>query len=368
MATPLPSIVPVPTSLLAAPTTPATRLDATTAAALQKALNATRTGRGYPGISAAIVFPDGSLWAGQSGSAVLSSGTPVAADTLFSVASISKTFVAALVGRLAARGTISLDDPLAKYVPTFPNAANISLRRLLNHTSGIRDLFDVMDGPILADRTHVWTTAEVLARVGKSIYFAPGKGYHYSNTNYVLLEAVVERATGRPIASQIRAEFLEPLHLDRTFLQTEESAPGRRAHGYMGKAAAPVDNSAGTMLPFTSEATAVGAAGAYVSTATDLARWGDALYNGQVLDRASLAAMVDISPTQPYKPRWVYGLGFEESLIGGRTAWGHRGHLDGFWSAMEYLPAQGLTIVVLVNAEWGDPMAAATALAAIALA
>jgi D-alanyl-D-alanine carboxypeptidase len=364
-AAPLVSIVPVPTSQFVAPLDPTAHLDDAMAGGLQKALDTVRAAGGWPGISAAVVFPDGSVWAGQSGSAVLSPKTTVTANTLFSIGSISKTFVAALAGRLAARGTISLDDPLSKYVPNFYDAANITLRELLNHTSGVRDLFDVMSPAILADRTRTWTTDEVLAKVGRARYgFAPGKGYWYSNTDYVLLGAVIEQATGQPIAALVRSEFLEPLSLTHTFLQTEEDSLGAKAHGYM-KNGSSTDNTAGPMLPFTSEATAVGPAGAYVSTATDLARWGDALYNGHVLDEATLAAMADISQTQgfkaPYRPNWVYGLGMEEATIAGQTAWGHRGHLDGFWSAMWYLPARHVTIVVIVNAEWAKDAGAATA-------
>jgi D-alanyl-D-alanine carboxypeptidase len=373
-AAPLASIVPVPTSQFVALAPPAAHLDDATAAALQKALGGICTSGAYPGVSAAVVFPDGLLWAGQSGSAVLSPQAPVTQDTLFSVGSISKTFVAALTGRLAGRGTISLDDPLAKYVPTFYDAAGITLRQLLNHTSGVQDIFEIraFSDAILADRSRTWTTGEVLAKVGRARYaFAPGKGYHYSNTDYVLLGAVIEQATGQPIAALVRSEFLEPLGLTHTFLQTEEESPGARAHGYMKKGST-TDNTAGTMLPFTAEATVVGPAGAYVSTAMDLARWGDDLYNGNVLDQATLAAMVDVSQTQgfkaPFTPRWIYGLGLEETTIAGQTAWGHRGHLDGFWSAMWYLPASHLTVVVIANAEWADPVAAAAILAKAILA
>jgi D-alanyl-D-alanine carboxypeptidase len=284
--------------------------------------------------------------------------------------------VAALAGRLAARGTISLDDPLSKYLPSFYDAANITLRQLLNHTSGVMDIFEIksFSDAIVADRTRAWSTDEVLAKVGRARYaFAPGKGYWYSNTDYVLLGAAIEKATGQPIAALVRTEFLDPLGLSHTFLQTEEDAPGAKAHGYWTPASAPVDRSAGTMLPFTSEATVVGSAGAYVSTASDLARWGDALYGGRVLDQATLAAMTDISQAQgfkaPFTPRWIYGLGVEETTIAGQTAWGHRGHLDGFWSAMWYLPASHVTIVVTANAEWADPISAVTiALAKVILA
>ena len=364
------SIVPVPTSQLVAPGAAAAHLDAATATALQKTLDLVRSGGQYPGTSAAVVFPDGSIWTGVSGSAVLSPQAPVTTDTLFSIGSISKTFVAALIGRLAQAGTVGLDDPLAKYVADFPNAAKITLRQLLNHTSGIQDLFDAagVSDAILAHPSAAWTSAQVLARIGKP-YFAPGAGYHYSNTNFVLLGLVAEKATGQTVAALVRSMFLEPLGLTHTYLQTEETPQGPEAHGYMAPASKPRDNSAGTMLPFTAEATAVGFAGAYVSTAGDLGAWADALYRGNVLDQATLASMADVSPTVPYKPRLLYGygLGLEELTVAGQTAWGHKGWLDGFWSAMEYIPAYHVTVVVLTNANWADPIAACSTLSRTAL-
>jgi D-alanyl-D-alanine carboxypeptidase len=366
----LPSIYPVPTSAFAAPTPDPVVLDDATAAALQKTVESLQSSKAFPGLSVAIALPDGQVWTGQSGKAVLATKQPVTADTLFSFGSISKTFVAALVGRLAQQGAIGLDDPLSDYVPSFYLASKITVRMLLNHTSGVMELFDTpgTSAAILADPRRAWTADDVLARVGHNRYaFAPGKGYKYSNTDYVLLGKVVEKATGKTVAALVRSEFLEPLGLDSTFLQTEETAAdlgiaAPEAHGYMTPASKPRDNFAGTMLPFTSEATAVGPAGAYVSTPYDLARWGSALYGGQVLDQATLASMVDISQTSSYRPRWVYGLGFEETSISGLVAWGHRGHLDGFWSSMEYLPSYGVTIVVAANAEWCDPIAVSAAL------
>jgi D-alanyl-D-alanine carboxypeptidase len=294
----------------------------------------------------------------------------VTADTLFSIGSISKTFVAATLGRLAQRGTIGLDDPLSKYLPDYPNAANISLRQMLNHTSGIKDPFDDQDmaAAILANPATPWTTTQVLSWIGRP-YFAPGTGYHYSNSNFILLGEVIEKATGQSLASLVRSEFLTPLGLGHTYLQTEETVTGAKAHGFMAPASRPRDNSAGTMIPFTAEATAFGPAGAFVSTPTDLARWASALYGGNVLDQATLAAMVDISPTLPYivRPARAYGLGLEETTVDGQVAWGHVGHLDGFMSAMEYLPASHVTIVVLENAEWGNPLGSTSKLAKVAL-
>ena len=384
-ATPNPSIVPVPTSRLVAASPLPYHLDAAKAKALQAALDAFLKSDQYPGVSAAVLFPDGTMWSGVSGSAVLSPATPVTTDTLFSVGSVSKTFVAALIGRLAQAGKIGLGDALAKYVPDFSNAANITIRQLLNHTSGIVDMFDPkdsaigdLDAQIASHPTATWTSDQVLAAVGSSTYFEPGTGYHYSNTNYILLGLVAEKATGQKVADLVRSMFLTPLGLAHTYLQTEEKPAGPEAHGYCPDAgstcqtsfsagSAPVDNFAGTMLPYTAEATAVGFAGAYVSTASDLAVWANALYGGAVLDQATLASMVDISPSLPYKQLWPYGMGFEETTVAGHVAWGHRGLLDGFWTAMEYLRDFHVTIVVEVNANWAHPLDACAALAKIAV-
>ena len=358
------TIVPVPTSQLPAPaSSPAAHLDSKTAATLQATLNALRSKGRFPGMSAAVIFPDGSLWTGQSGVGVLSTGAPVTAETLFAVGSVSKTFIGALALRLAERGTIGLDDPVSRWVPTFPNSAHITLRELLNHTSGIRDLFDASVYKYIdADRSARWTADQVLSLIGKTSlvgkpYFAPGKNYHYSSTNYVLLGVVLERATGKKLADMIRSEFLVPLGLSHTFLQSEETARGTFAHGYLIPVSSPKDVSVGqTMLPYVSVATAAGASGGVVSTPSDIATWATALYDGEILDQASLASMTDVSQTLPYHPRIPYGLAFEQLSVAGRLAWGHRGHVDGFWSTMAYLPDSHLTVVVCMNADWPNPL------------
>ncbi len=358
-ATPNISIVPAPTSRPAAPTAYTAHLDAATAATLQADLSGIRSAGKFPGASAAVMFPDGSIWKGVSGTAVASSSTPVTSDTLFSVGSITKTFISALIGRLAQDGTMGLDDPLSKYVPDFANATKISIRQLLSHTAGIRDLFDrssTLPAAVGANRAKAWTAAMVLATV-KSPYWAPGKGYFYSNTDYVLLGMAIEKATGKKVADLVRSDFLKPLGMTHTFLQTEETATGPKAHGYMAATAScksPCDNFAGAMIPYTAEATVAGFSGAYVSTASDLAIWANALYRGYVLDEATLASIADLTPSMSFKtkPTFPYGLGFEETTVGGQVAWGHRGHLDGFWSVMEYLPASHVTVVILANADW----------------
>lgn len=358
-----------PTPIPTPSATPGPHLDAATAAALQQTLDAMRTRGAYPGMAAAVIFPDGSTWSGASGLAVVSPARPLTPDTLFSVGSITKTYVAAFTLQLAGRGRLGLDDPLSRYVPTFPNAAHITLRELLSHTSGIQDLFSApgMAAAILAQPARLWKPSEVLAKIGRP-YFAPGKGYHYSNTNYLLLGLVLEKVTGMSVGAAVRQAFLAPLSLDATFFQSDEKPAGPLAHGYRGPAARPQDVSArAAMLPFAAEVTAAGASGEVAASVTDVARWASLLYGGWVIDRAALATMTDTSITAPFHPRYAYGLGFEQATLNGHVAWGHRGHLDGFWAAMDYLPDSRLTVAVVTNADWADPLAPSAALIAVAL-
>jgi D-alanyl-D-alanine carboxypeptidase len=362
---PVESIVPIPSAQLEAAPAPAVKLDANTAAALQRAIDAVRTRGKIPGLSVAIVFPDGSMWSGQSGVGVVATKAKIGPDTLFSVGSITKTFTGALALRLAERGTISLDDPLSKYLPKYTNASRITLRELMNHTSGIRDIFEPAIFKYFdANHNTRWTPDKVLAVVGKP-YFTPGANYHYSSTNYIVLGQVLEKATGQSLAALVRTEFLTPLGLDHTYLQWEENPKGTLAHGYVGSPSSPRDISNGqSLIPYVSEATAVGAGGGVVSTAQDIARWGTALYDGALFDEATTASMTDVSATLAHKPKTPYGLSFEQLTIGKKLVWGHRGHLDGFWSTMAYFPDSQLTVALLTNADWPDPLAAIASIVA----
>jgi D-alanyl-D-alanine carboxypeptidase len=361
--TPMPTIYPVPTWQPAPPAAAGPSDNDATAAALQAAIQGVQARGAIPGLSAAVVFPDGSMWAGQAGVLVRGSRQKVAADTLFCVGSITKTFTSALTLRLAERGALGLDDPVSKYLPSYPNGAKITVRMLLDHTSGIRDLFDDSVFKYLdADHSKRWTADQILA-LATGPYFSPGTKYRYSTTNYVLLGQVVETVTGKKLVELVRSEFLQPLGLSHTFLQWEEDPGGSVAHGYWGNSSDPTDLSVGQVLiPYASEATASGAGGAIVSTASDIARWGAALYSGGVLDPAYLASLVDTTATSRFKPRVLYGLGVEALSVNGHQAWGHSGHLDGFKAEMVYVPDSGVTAVLLTNADWIDPLRAVAAI------
>jgi D-alanyl-D-alanine carboxypeptidase len=330
--------------------------------ALQARLDQLRARYGVPGISVTILFPDGSSWLGASGLADVATKTPVTPSTSFAIASISKTFTAALVHGLAQDGLIQLDMPVRTYLPDLKINAKITVRQLLDHTSGLRDYFfhPSIDRILLRDPRRRWTTADSLKYVGKS-YFKPGEGWHYSNTNYLVLGMLAEKVGDAPLGEQIRSRFLDPLGLRHTWYQLSEAPRSDVAHGYRfestAKGARPIDLSDGSpLMPFTSVVTAAAGAGGLASNTTDLARWARALYAGGVLSTESIDAILgDISRTEPYKPRVPYGLGVQRLEIDGVPSLGPSGRLLGFRSAVRWLPDDDIAIAVLTNQSRTDP-------------
>jgi D-alanyl-D-alanine carboxypeptidase len=266
----------------------------------------------------------------------------VDADTVFAIASITKTFVTATVMQLADEGKLSLTDHLDRWVPTVRNARSITVGQLLGHTSGVYNYFEnpTYNGLVFNNPKKRWTFNQIMALV-KAPYCHPGTCYHYSNTNFVLLGRIVEKVTGDSLATQIEKRFAVPMALDQTGLQPDEPTPANRAHGYRdgrdwtGKS---------DVIPTLSTATVAGAAGAMVSTPRDLAEWASSLYTGSVVPHPELDQMLSFQECHDN-----YGLGTRKLIINGRVAYGHLGSLRGFTDAMWYFPAEGATVVLLSN-------------------
>ena len=381
LATPVPSsTAPVPgasaTPVIAPAPIPADlRLGFWTKVALQSRLDTLRARYGIPGISVTIITPDGTEWIGVSGFADVAGRHPVTPKTSFAIASVSKTFTSALIMALVQDGKISLDAPVRRYLPGLKKVSSkILVRQLLDHTSGLRDYFfhASIDHLLLSDPDRRWDAATALRYVGKA-YFKPGAGWHYSNTNYLVLGLLAEAVGKEPLGKQIRKRFLAPLDLDRTWYQPTEGARADLAHGYrftsIARDAKPIDLSdKGPIVPFTSVITAAGGAGGYASDSRDLARWVRALYGGGVLAPATIAQMTDATTTVGYKARVPYGLGVQVIDIDGRRTFGHSGRLLGFRSAVRYIPAGGVSIAVLTNQSRVDPGPILRSLLKIALA
>ncbi len=342
-------------------------------AALQRRLERLRARAHIPGISVAIMFPDGTTWSGTSGLADVALAEPVETETAFAIASISKTFTAALILALRDDGVLDLDAPVTVYLPDLGLDARITVRQLLDHTSGLHDFFfdPRIDKALLDDRGRGWSAADALAYLGEP-YFKPGKGWHYSNTNYLLLGLIAERVGEATLGEQLRERFFDPLGLDHTYEQVGEPPGGPVAHGYRLRTADdddPVDLSDGTTTaPFTSVVTAAGAAGSLASTPSDLVRWARALYTGSVLPPDTLAEMILAIAGEATKNATVpYGLGIQAVTVDGRPTLGHSGRLLGFRSVMRWLPHERVTIATLTNQSRADPAAITRSLLRLAL-
>jgi D-alanyl-D-alanine carboxypeptidase len=320
---------------------------------------------GAPGLAAAVRLPDGTVWYGATG-VLWPDGPPVTPDTPFAWGSITKTLVSALTLRLVSEGRLDLDATIDQWFPDYPQARRITVRMLLGHTSGIFDYFQHEDYPerVYEDPTHEWTPQEILSLTGKRTN-APGKGFSYSNTNYVLLGLILEQVTGQPLADQVHDGLLAPLGLDETVFQQVGRPVGLvGAKGFWKeKGGRYREWSDGTdFRPTTSTASVAWAAGAVEGSVRDLLDWEMALYEGSVLTPDALGQMLD------FDRKSGYGLGARTQTVAKRPGYGHGGSLRGFVSVMYRLPAEDLDVVVLTNVGFANLDRVANRLASAALA
>jgi len=291
-------------------------------------------------MSASVYVPGQGTWQGTGG--VSYAGQPITSDMKFGIASNTKLFVSTTMLMLSEDGIISLDDSLHKWLPTYPDInSNITIRQLLNHTSGISDPIFVspwMD-TIMAHPTRVFTPVEVLSWVGAPL-FAPGTGWSYSNINYILAGMIAQSATGYHISEIIRDSILTPLNLNNTFYDVEESEIGTIAHRWWNN----VDFHDTSRVGVNS---AGGPAGAIFSTSSDMTQWYHALFSGQLVNQASIAELATFGPTS--NPSYDYGLGLSRETTLGYTYWGHGGDIWGYKSKMIYDTCLGTVVCGLSN-------------------
>jgi D-alanyl-D-alanine carboxypeptidase len=337
-------------------------LDERTRRKLDAILRNTVKNRGVAGLQAAVRLPSGEIWLGSAGKAEMVPARPIVDDTQFAIASVTKTFVAALILQLADEGKVELDAPFGTYFQDAPRSKKVTLRQLLSHTSGIYNFWqhprysaitqawwETPDATGQKARDHEWTYEEMMDLV-KGGYFKPGKGFAYSNTNYLILRRVAEAVEGKPIHKQLRQRFFEPLGMEHTVYQPAETPDAGAAHGHWNYGTGYTDHTReSTVVPFMAAVTVADAAGAMASTARDLAIWAAALYGGEVLSADSLAQM-----TTFLRPGF-YGLGTDVALFAGHRGHGHRGGIRGYDSSMWYFPSSGVSVVLLSNrGNWMD--------------
>ncbi len=309
------------------------------------------------GATVRVARGDTILYRRTRGMAEAELGVPMAPDQIFRIASITKSFTAALIVQMAERGEVALDAPAARYLPGLPLDPRITLRQLLSHTAGIAETDATPQPPFGPGEVPL---AQQVARIAaRPLRFAPGTEQRYSNSGYMLLGAVIEKVTGQSWDEAMRTRLFAPLGLTDTAYDRRDAIVARRVAGYT-LADGQLRNAAAfnMSLPKT--------AGSLRSSAADLMRWMRALAHGRVVSAAGFAQMAQPALAGvPLQER--YGLGLYVWQVRGQTAIGHTGQIDGFASALLYLPASDTVIVVLANNDMFDAQTLARRMAAIAL-
>jgi D-alanyl-D-alanine carboxypeptidase len=289
---------------------------------------------GVPGAVALAAGQDLS-WEGAAGVADLDAGTPLTADHRFLIGSVTKTFVAAVVLQLVGEGALALDAEVG------PIAEGVTLRQLLNHTSGLPEYYDDFESliePYRKDRGFKpnLTPQGALELVhAKPRLFPPGEGWAYSGGNFLALGLIVEETTGGTLSEELRRRIIQPLGLDGTDLRDGEWARNALARGYLSPEN-PVFPEAGPGLDDVTDVELFGwGSGEMVSTVGDVARFLDALLSGELLTPEVRAAMLT-TVSSDWEESDGYGLGIEgvSSLMGRApspcgSAWGHLGFAMG---------------------------------------
>lgn len=307
---------------------------------------------------------------GAYGKSNLETDTPVTENTVFRIASLTKQFTAAGILLLAERGELSVDDKLSKYLPDFPQADQITLHQLLSHTSGVHNF---TEGTLTPEMSATGATVSDFVKVignQKPLFdYPPGTAYHYSNSGYFLLGAVIEKVTGKSYRQYMQDAIFGPLGMTHTAIDLGEDVVPYRASGYVplsGKSGFSNADPIAMTIPF--------AAGAIRSTIGDLALWNRALHSGNLLKptnrelmitpvrvvdgRSTSAAAWFPAGSKPstmptYRSGWDYGYGLQMSMFHGHRTVSHSGGIPGFNSMMEYFPDDKLTVIVLANTRNG---------------
>ncbi|ARZ66556.1 peptidase [Streptomyces albireticuli] len=318
---------------------------------------------GMPGVAAGTWTPQGT-WSGSAGYADTDAKRKRTADDHFRAGSITKSFVATVLLQLEAEGKLSLDDSLERRLPGVVkgngyDATKITIRQLLNHTSGVHDMVYTpewdkeMNGPGFFEHRYDIKTPEQIVAMGIKYGpdFEPGKGWRYSNTNFVLGGMIIEKVTGKPYAREVERRIVKPLGLkETTFPGTDPKLPAPHPVGY-SKLYVPNPG------PRIYDATEYrpswsGATGEVVSTSGDLNRFYSALLQGKLLPKKQLDAMLTTVETGEH---YTYGLGIiSRKLTCGVQVYGHDGVVWGSLSGAAGTRDGKHMLTFNINGDWLD--------------
>jgi D-alanyl-D-alanine carboxypeptidase len=330
----------------------------------QARLGALATEHKLPGATAAFVLPDGRFASFATGFADLELRLPMQPASRLMSGSTGKTFVAALALALEAEGKLALDDKVSRWLgeeewfPRLPNGADITLRSLLNHSSGLPD--HIASEPFreavrsrMNDGGNMVMPPRMLVGfiLDKSPLFPVGQGYAYTDTNYIVAGLALERAGGFIYDHEVVRRFIYPHRLTLTSPQEGVMHPGL-AQGYVHSelvkdvAATTLDRGIFRWNPI-SEWTG----GGFVTNATDLARWAKILFEGKAMEAPYLEEMLGSANVHSRPEGFEYGLGVAIAQSPYGRQWRHLGGYPGYLTSMAYYPDHGVAVAVQTNTD-----------------
>lgn len=296
-----------------------------------------------------IARDDEVLWTLANGLADREGGIPIGMDTRFNLGSMNKMFTAVAILQLMEEGLLTLDGTVGEYLPDFPNedvATRVTVEHLLTHTSGLGDVFTEEFG---ADPHRYRTTEDFVPLfVDEPLLFTPGERFSYSNAGYVVLGLIIEELSGSAYQEYMQEHVLEPAGMAATGFPAVEDAAADLAVGYTTFDSE--GNDTGVLSAHTALMPGRGfAAGGGYSTAGDLHRFCNALFDQRLLSTESVDLLITGKVT--VRDRAQYGYGFFDRVQAGRRVVGHGGGAPGVCSSLSIYPETGYIAVVLSNSD-----------------
>jgi CubicO group peptidase (beta-lactamase class C family) len=318
--------------------------------AVDRLVNSFGSNHHIPGLSVAVIDRGRVLLARGYGLSDLENAVPATADTVYRIASVSKSITATAAMKLVEGGKLDLDAPIQKYCPDFPQKPwPITTRELLSHQSGIRDYKDIRES---FNTRHYTSIKEALGQfAGDALDFEPGTKMQYTSYGYIVLGCVMEGASGVSYDRYMRQAIFDPAQMAATRLDDVFAILPHRARGYKLLPSGEVQNAAFVDVSNKPPGSGIN------STARDMGAFVVALYSSRLVSKATFGRMVTPSTIRDGKPT-IYGMGFflggPISKHDGMREAGHGGDQQGYSSLLYLLPEREFGVVVLSNLEAPD--------------
>ena len=331
-------------------------------------LDELRSSAAFPGVTVGFVLPDGASASVSSGLADIEKKTQMKPADRMLAGSIGKTFVAAVMLQLVQEGKVNLDRKIEHWFAAeswfnrLPNANDITLRMLMNHSSGISEhvLHKDFIAAMKRDPDRVWKPEELITYIlDTKPLFPAGRGWSYADTNYILVGMIFERVTGKTVYGEVERRILEPLKLAET-LPSDRRVISKVITGYsMPNSPFGIEGRVIVDGKFLFNPQMEWTGGGFASTAEDLARWAKALYEGKVLKKDVLDQMLNGVEAREGRGSGEgnkYGLACQIRPSEWGVSYGHGGWFPGYRSEMEYFPEHRIAIAVQFNTDDGQKL------------